>query len=81
MERTTTDTVARSALKTYAERTTKDLATLAGVSERSIYHWRAGVRRPAIPAAMRLERATGGAVRVVDWVTQDEAQRLAAVPR
>jgi len=47
--------------------TDRSMAARVGVSSVSIMYWRLGRRVPTIAFALKIERATKGAVTVYDW--------------
>ena len=47
----------------------KDLAERAETSVIYLYHLAAGIKRPSLTMAEKLQKATGDAVRLQDWET------------
>lgn len=56
--------------------TMKSLAVALGVSQPTVWAWKVGAKSPKQAHAQAIERETLGAVRVADWVTDEERERL-----
>lgn len=56
--------------------TMKSLATALGVSLPTVWAWKVGAKSPKQHHAMGIERETLGAVRVADWMTDEERETL-----
>lgn len=60
---------ARAALRAHLAKqgAQKRFADEIGASYGSVSLWLSGARLPALPSALRIQAATGGAVKVTDW--------------
>lgn len=56
--------------------TMRSLASALGVSSPTVYAWKVGTKSPRRAHALALEQQTGGAVRVSDWMTDEERAEL-----
>ncbi len=56
-----------------------ELARAIGVQRTNVSHWLSGKSRPSRAVALRVEAATGGAVRASDWYLAAEHRAAAAV--
>jgi transcriptional regulator with XRE-family HTH domain len=57
----------------------RDFAAEVGTSASLVCMWAAGKRRPGVAFALRIERATNGHIRPVDWTRKE--RRRATGPR
>lgn len=56
--------------------TMRALASALGVSSPTVYAWKVGAKSPRRLHAMAIEKQTSGAVRVADWMTDEERAEL-----
>lgn len=59
--------------------TRAEAARQIGASAAAVQYWLTGGQRPRADIRQRIEKWTGGLIPADSWLTEDEAQKLAAV--
>lgn len=57
----------------------RDFAATVGASRSLVWMWQAGERTPGVEFALRIEQATAGRIRPVDWIETGKKRGKRAV--